>query len=120
MAPSPHAGGQLGHTPLLNGIPFFKQHLSSVSHCGCVGDSGTNSTLKLIPQVFSWVEVRNASRPFDPLHSQIMEVDSYFGPRLMMTSLVFPVREMPTHTITLSPPKAVTISVKQPTQGSTL
>lgn len=30
-----------------------------------------------------------------------------------MTSLVFPIREMPTHTITLSPPKAVTILVKQ-------
>lgn len=102
---------------------------------------------KLIPEVFNGVEVRTAGRPFNPLHSQILEVVSD-KPRSegtnvvileerdcgdmglplvaeshldvsalslppMMTCLVFPVREMPPHTITLSPPKDVMLLVQQ-------
>ena len=69
-------GPQPGHTLLWDGIPFFNQHLSQVRQRGCVGHSGTNSTPKLIPQVFNGVEVRTASRPFHPLHSHILEVVS--------------------------------------------
>ncbi|XP_051239305.1 uncharacterized protein LOC127353784 [Dicentrarchus labrax] len=76
LAPPPHAGHQPGHTLLWDGIPFFNQYLSQVSQRGCVGHSGTNSTPKLIPQVFNGVEVRTAGRPFHPLHSHILEVVS--------------------------------------------
>ncbi|XP_078100190.1 general transcription factor 3C polypeptide 3 isoform X3 [Sander vitreus] len=58
LAPPPHAGHQPGHTLLWDGIPFFNQHLLQVSQRGCVGHSGTNSTPKLIPQVFNGVEVK--------------------------------------------------------------
>ena len=151
LAPPPHAGHQPGHTLLWDGIPFFNQHLSQVSQRGCVGHSGTNSTPKLISQVFNGVEVRTASRPFHPLHSHILvvipdkprpvgasvviledrvwfqtveiwdchwlQISSLYLSALrlppMMTSLVFPVREMPTHTITLPPPKYVIQLVQQ-------
>ena len=78
LAPPPHAGHQPGHTLMWDGIPFFNQHLSQVSQRGCVGHSGTNSTPKLIPQVFNGVEVRTGvlSRPFHPIHSHILEVVS--------------------------------------------
>lgn len=58
------------------GIPFFNQHLVQVSQCGHVGQSGMNSTPKLIPQLFSEVEVMTVERPFHPLDSQILEVAS--------------------------------------------
>ena len=113
LAPCPHAGQQPGHT-------LFNQHLSQVSQCGCVGHSGMNSTPKLIPQVFNGVEVRTASRPFHPLHSSSAcslwetpygiatgcRISSWFLSVLrippVMTSLIFPVREMLPHPITKS------------------
>lgn len=67
LAPSAHAGHQPAHTLLWDGIPFFNQHLSHVSQRGCVDHSGTNSMPKLIPQVFSGIEVRTDGIPSSPL-----------------------------------------------------
>ena len=69
LQPPPHAG----HTLLWDGIPSFNQLLLQVSQRGCIGHCGTNSMPKLIPQVFSGVEVWTAGRPSHPLHSQILE-----------------------------------------------
>ncbi|MEQ2299888.1 hypothetical protein AMECASPLE_019589 [Ameca splendens] len=71
LAPPLHDAHQLDHTLLRDGAP-----MSQISQCGCVCHSGTNSTSKLIPQVFHRVEVRTACSPFHPVKTQILEVGS--------------------------------------------
>ena len=76
LAPPPHAGHQPGHTLLQDGIPFFNQHPSQVSQHGCVGQSGTNNTPKLIPQVFKGVEYRTLWQAILSSPTQILQVVS--------------------------------------------
>lgn len=62
LAPSPHAGYQLGHTLLWDGITLFNQYLLHVSlHV-------MNSTTMLILQTSSRAEVRTAGTSFHLLH----------------------------------------------------
>lgn len=77
LTPPPRAG----HAQLWDSVTVFYQHLLKVSQFDCVIHSGTNAVcclckLKLIPQVFSRVEILTAGRPLHPLHSQILEVVS--------------------------------------------
>ena len=70
LAPPPHAGHQPGHTLLWDGIPFFNQLQPALfNQLDCIGHSCTMSMPKLILG-------RTVGRPFQLLHSQILEVVS--------------------------------------------
>ncbi|MEQ2241917.1 hypothetical protein ILYODFUR_030314 [Ilyodon furcidens] len=70
LAPLPYASHQHGHTLLWDNNLLLNQHLSQVSQSGCVNPSPMHIMPKMIPEVFSGVEVRTAGRPFHPLFSQ--------------------------------------------------
>lgn len=61
LEPPPQAVCWLGYCPLLWDVSSVN-HLLQVNHCGCICHYGTNSTPKLMPQVFNGVVVWTTSR----------------------------------------------------------
>ena len=132
---------QPGHTLLWDGVPFFNQHLLQVSQHGCVSYSGWSHKRSMAlmsglvagplhpldSQILGVVSDVLCGGKRCHLGGQSLDCEDMGLPLVVefyldislhwdfppvMTSLFFLMREMPPHTITLSPPKD-TLSVQQ-------